>query len=289
MPDLIRSALRRLQPLASRAQGSTWILSYHLVEGGTGLAIDVSRGRFAEHLDALNEQAEVVALRALVRELRAGRGAMGAASPQASDAARCTAATDRPRVVLTFDDAFDNFYEVVLPLVLERSFAATLYVPPGFVNGDGNHPLYQPRFKHLLSMSWGQLREAAAAGIEIGSHTYRHTNLARLATPELVEELRRSQEEIEENLGVRPASVCYPEGFTTAQVCRVAARFYESGVVGGGRPVDRGSELLRLPRLPIRADMSAEALTEVLERSVCLEEWMADKVRRLRGRVVARS
>jgi len=260
-------------------------LGYHLVGAGTGLAIDVSRQRFAEHLDVLSSRAKVVGLRDVVLEVRTGRVSRG----------------ERPRVVLTFDDAFLNFYDVILPILLARSFLATLYVPPGFVNGDGNHPLYAQRFAHLGAMSWDQLREAVAAGVEIGSHTYRHTNLARLPKPELIDEFHRSQAEIEEKLGVRPASVCYPEGFVTGSVCRAAGRFYESAVVGAGRPVSlrrrRSSgdaptgagDLLRLPRLPVRADMNAETLAAVLEQSISLEEWAADKARRLRGRIVARS
>ena len=289
---MIRSALHRAQPLVGAWPGHTWILGYHLVGAGTGLVIDISRETFQEHLALLAERTHVISLRQLVRELRGG-GAAGAADAGLEAGAALT----RPRVVLTFDDAFSNFDEVILPVLLERSLPATLYVPPGFINGEGNHPFYNARFAHVRPMTWERLREAVGAGVEIGSHTYRHTNLARLAAPDLMREFRRAKEEIEERLGVGPASVCYPEGFVTKAVVRVAGRFHESGVVGGGRPVRlaptgrprRHEDLLCLPRLPIRADLSAETLLQVLDQSVFLEEWAADKARRLRARVVARA
>jgi len=251
----------------------TWVLGYHLVQGGTSLSIDVPRARFRDQLRLLSENAEIVPLSELTRQLRDG-----------------TAAVSQTQVVLTFDDAFLNFYEAVLPLLVENHLPATLFVPPGFINGDGNHPLYHPRFSHLRSMTWEQVRECAKAGVEIGSHTYRHTNLARLTAAELTQELAGSRQDIEEHSGVRPACVCYPEGFVNRSVVRAAAQFYECGVVGGGRAIRaaRREEMLCLPRLPVRADMTSEDLARVLGQSVYLEEWAADKVRRLRGRMAKR-
>jgi peptidoglycan/xylan/chitin deacetylase (PgdA/CDA1 family) len=279
---VLRSILREAQQFVPTATGQTWILSYHLVGGGTGLAIDIPRDAFVGHLDLLAEHAEVVALRQLVRELR-GVGTRAADGSSVRHG--------RPRVVLTFDDAFLNFYEKVLPLLIERSLPATLYVPPGFVNGEGNHPLYDPRFLGVRPMTWAQLGEASAAGIELGSHTYRHTNLVRLSDKELADELEKAQTEIDGRLGVRPSSVCYPEAFVTRRVVRAAARFYETGVTAGGKCVapPAKQDLMRLPRLPVMADTTAPALGAVLCQGIVLEEWAIDRVRRLRGRVVQRA
>ena len=274
-------ALKRVQPLVPRAAGGrTWILAYHLVEGGTGLLIDTRREDFISHLDMLRRETDVVSLRDFVGELRRGRGPANIGSERR-----------RPRVVLTFDDAFRNFYDTVMPLLVERSLPATLYVPPGFINGDGNHPLYAGRFAGIEPMTWDQLREALSAGVEIGSHTYRHTNLARLSTPSIVEEMVTAREEIERRLGVRPRSVCYPEGFFSKEVLRVAAGFYETGMTGGGLAIDPGRQrdLLRLPRLPILAGTTADELFGQLEQDICLDEWISARIRRLRGLAIRRA
>jgi peptidoglycan/xylan/chitin deacetylase (PgdA/CDA1 family) len=278
---VLRSILRGAQPLVPVSPGRTWILSYHLVGAKTGLAIDIPRGVFAAHLDLLTQHAEIVPLRRLVDELRRSEG--------------CSVHGDeapgrRTRVVLTFDDAFLNFYETVLPLLVERSLPVTLYVPPGFIDGDGNHPLYDPRFSDVRPMSWAQLGEASAVGVEIASHTYRHTNLVRLSLRDVAREFENALTEIEDRLGLRPSSVCYPESFVNRRVVKAAARFYESGVTAGGRCVAEPGkqDLMRLPRLPMVAGMEAETLGSILGQGVVLEEWAADRVRRLRARVVAR-
>jgi peptidoglycan/xylan/chitin deacetylase (PgdA/CDA1 family) len=278
---LLRSILRRAQRLVPASPGLTWILSYHLVNAETGLAIDLPRETFQEHFDLLAQRTEVVALRDVVREFRGGA--------TDRDAAVGVPGT-RPRVVLTFDDAFLNFYETVMPQLAERSLPATLFVPPGFINGDGNHPLYERRFEHLGPMSWDQLAEVSAEGVEIGSHTYRHTNLVSLSDEQLVGELSRAQTEIEDRLGVRASCVCYPEGFVTQRVARIAGRFHETGVTGGGTPIGPSSkqDLMRLPRLPMLAAMGADVLEGVLHQRMALEEWVADRARRVRGRAVKR-
>lgn len=266
---------RRMQRLAPQTAGHTWILGYHLVEGGSGLPIDTPRSDFIAQLDMLQAEAEIIPLRELVRDLRRGE----------------PASASRPRVALTFDDAFLNFFEVALPILAERGLTATLYVPPGFINGDGNNPLYTERFAHMRPMTWEQLGEAAATGIEIGSHTYRHTNLVRLPVTEVAAEMGRAQEEIERVLHMRPVSVCYPEGFFNDEVVRAASRFYESGIIGGGvaiKPEER-IDLLRLPRLPVLARDTVEELATVLRQGISLEQWASVPIRVVRGWRTARA
>lgn len=282
--EMIRGLLRIAQPLAGRSPGRTWLLGYHLVDGGTDLAIDISRKHFIDQLDLLSERADFISLRDLLGELNSD------SLRQKGDLCQFAESPGRPRVVLTFDDAFLNFYDVVLPLLVDRSLSATLYVPSGFISGDGDHPLSHPAFRDLPPMSWAQLHEAVTGGVEIGSHTHRHTNLAHLPVSILADELRRSQAEIEQGVGVRPRSICYPRGIVSTRVALAAGRFYASGVTGGGRSIgpSRHEDLLRLPRLPVRRDISPEAFVELLEQPVCLEEWAADKLRQVRARVAMR-
>jgi peptidoglycan/xylan/chitin deacetylase (PgdA/CDA1 family) len=66
-------------------------------------------------------------------------------------------------------------------------------------------PEYQP-------VTWPQIREMAAHGIEIGSHTCSHPRLS-LATREEVEyELSQSKHRLETELGREVMSFCYPHG-----------------------------------------------------------------------------
>lgn len=70
-------------------------------------------------------------------------------------------------------------------------------------------------------MTWGQVREMAAAGIEFGSHTVSHPILANLTEPQLRFELQESKRVLEEQLGRPCQAISYPVGGTSAFDIRV--------------------------------------------------------------------
>ena len=66
--------------------------------------------------------------------------------------------------------------------------------------------------KEYSAMTWEQVRSAHRAGIEIGSHTCTHPRLTRVDNKQLEDELKRSKEKIEYELGESVHSFCYPFG-----------------------------------------------------------------------------
>lgn len=255
---VLRSSLRLAQRLvpASNATG-TWVLAYHLVEGGTDSVVDLPLGEFLRQLDELaGDSFEVVPLSEVFGQ-NTGPGPT--------------------RVVLTFDDAFANFVDVVLPLLQERGLASTLFVPTAFVDGELASPLAGAA---LRSCSWDELRAASAAGVEIGSHTVTHRNFRRLGTADVRFELKESRARLEHELGTVVQSFCYPKAKWTLQTRRIVSQQYRRAVVGGGRPVGHSDSALSIPRLPIRR--SGPPLTEMLRQRVWLEEAVAARARQLR-------
>jgi peptidoglycan/xylan/chitin deacetylase (PgdA/CDA1 family) len=78
-------------------------------------------------------------------------------------------------------------------------------------------------------MTWEQIREMSAAGIEFGSHTVSHPILANVSEQRLQFELQESKRAIEEQLGLSCKAISYPVGGASAfdqRVVRIAA---ESG------------------------------------------------------------
>ena len=64
-------------------------------------------------------------------------------------------------------------------------------------------------------MTWEHARAWLAAGHEIGAHTFSHALLARVSPDEARWEMERSRGDLEEHLGLRQPSFCFPAGSTT--------------------------------------------------------------------------
>jgi peptidoglycan/xylan/chitin deacetylase (PgdA/CDA1 family) len=101
-------------------------------------------------------------------------------------------------VVLTFDDGYEDFYSVAWPLLQKHGFTATVYVISNMIGGQ--------------YMTWDQIRELHAAGIEIGAHTHNHRELNRLSEEAQQKEIQLSKEIIEREINAQVYSFCYPVG-----------------------------------------------------------------------------
>lgn len=71
-----------------------------------------------------------------------------------------------------------------------------------------------PRAPHAdcRPMSWDQLREMHAGGMEVGSHGVHHRMLAKMPRGEMAHELFESRRVLEAQLGVPPQVLSYPVG-----------------------------------------------------------------------------
>ncbi len=261
-----RGLLRAAQRLLPAERGGLTVLAYHLIGAGTGSPVDLPAALFRRQLDELAEHARPVDLASGVAAIGAGR------EPDDPAAAR------RPAVAVTFDDAYANFAAHAWPLLAERGIPATLFVPVGFLDGSCPAPIRGTG--HLPPIPWSELRELAAAGLAIGSHTWSHPDLTRLPDAQVRDELRRSRAALEERLGVPVTSFCYPRGLWSRRLEPRVGEVYELAVVGGGGRVrSRGLRPLCIQRVPLRADGPA-SLIPLLDAPVWLEERVADTVRR---------
>ncbi len=129
------------------------------------------------------------------------------------------------QVHATFDDAFRSSATVFPDLhrlgVSIQIFVCTKYALVGA-------PLAIPELagddpNQLATMNWDELREHAARGIAIGSHTVSHPHLTALSDEELRSELNESRREIEDRLRRPCDDLAYPYGEHDARV-RAAAR-----------------------------------------------------------------
>jgi peptidoglycan/xylan/chitin deacetylase (PgdA/CDA1 family) len=104
-------------------------------------------------------------------------------------------------VVLTFDDGGVDNYEVAFPILQEFGFTATFFVITG-PTGRGKEG----------QMTWDQLREMAAAGMSIQSHTVSHPDLRGVSKARLEAELVDSRQAIAAAIGEPSRVLSYPAG-----------------------------------------------------------------------------
>jgi peptidoglycan/xylan/chitin deacetylase (PgdA/CDA1 family) len=123
----------------------------------------------------------------------------------------------RKPIVLTFDDAYRNVYQVAWPLMRERAMTGTLCVVADHVGGSNewDQAKGMPR---LDLMDVAELKSLADAGWEIGSHGCRHLELAKADENQQRDEIFRSKSQLESLLGIAPEFYAYPHGSYTEPV-----------------------------------------------------------------------
>ncbi|MGW1196230.1 polysaccharide deacetylase family protein [Streptomyces sp. NPDC002536] len=139
-------------------------------------------------------------------------------------------------VLITFDDGYEGVHRYALPALAEHGFAATLFASTGWLRGE-----HDTGGALDLMLDWDQVRELAAAGIEIGGHSHTHPQLDQLPEERLAYEVERCRELITAELGRPPVSFAYPYGYSTRRVRGAvrAAGFSVSLAVGNGMAVRR--------------------------------------------------
>jgi len=83
-----------------------------------------------------------------------------------------------------------------------------------------------------LMMTWGELREMAAAGVDFGSHGCTHRILTNLQKDEIEHELVDSRNKIRENLEIEAKAFSYPNGDFDSTVLGMTAMAGYSFAVG---------------------------------------------------------
>jgi len=157
-------------------------------------------------------------------------------------------------VVITFDDGYQDFVIDAFPALHRYGFTATVFLATGRIQDT------PARIEGVDYLTWREVSELHAEGIEFGSHTVSHPDLRSLGPEEIDYEICFSKETIEDHLGIAVNSFSYPFAFPEED--RTFTRFLEDllknyGFTSGvstvlGRAENNDSRFF-LPRLPINS------------------------------------
>ena len=229
-----------------RVRARTLVLAYHNIlpdgEVVTGdLSLHLPQREFAHQLDAVAETHDVVSITEFAE----------------------TSISKRPRVVITFDDAYAGALTCGVDELVARGMPATIFVAPGLLgsvtwwdilaarsggvipdevrrraldlrgshaqkilDGDNAIPaaLRAPGISARIGTESQLLEAAGRPGITIGSHTWTHPNLSTLDDESLDAELSRPREWLQGRFRRVVPWVSYPYGLFTDSVKRAAER-----------------------------------------------------------------
>ena len=228
--------------------GAVPVLMYHsvsLVPRGPLRDLAVPPWRLAEQLAALVD---------------AGHRLVGL-----SAAADLIAAGGAERLVaVTFDDGYADFLRAALPVLADLGVTATLYPAVGHLGGPAT---WLGRHAGAVGplLTWAQVREVAAAGIEIGSHGLVHHPLDVLPAAQVRREVGESRDRLEQELGRLVRSFCYPHGYHNRRVrTAVAEAGHDTACEVGRRLYEPGDDRFAVPRLQPTPDHAGADLLQMV-------------------------
>jgi peptidoglycan/xylan/chitin deacetylase (PgdA/CDA1 family) len=132
---------------------------------------------------------------------------------------------DGPRVLITFDDGFEDFASGAAPIMRKHGFTGLNFVPTGRIGGDEAWVGANTPARPL--MSWSQVKALSDLGMEFGGHSVTHADLTRLKPSGLSEEISACAAELASRLGKPVKSFAAPYGHMNDAVRKALSNVYE--------------------------------------------------------------
>ncbi|TWH48454.1 peptidoglycan/xylan/chitin deacetylase (PgdA/CDA1 family) [Sporomusa sp. KB1] len=148
-------------------------------------------------------------------------------------------------VLITFDDGYEDNYQVAYPILQKYHFKATIFLITDFA---GNNSRY---------LTWQQIREMSDNGINFENHTLSHITLPKASDEEVYAQLVNSKQALEWRLGKKVEYLAYPGGKYDQRIIQLTkeAGYRAAFTVNFGRN-RMNSTMYTLNRIPIFGGVS---------------------------------
>ncbi|PIU24252.1 hypothetical protein COT12_01995 [Candidatus Berkelbacteria bacterium CG08_land_8_20_14_0_20_39_8] len=155
-------------------------------------------------------------------------------------------------IILTFDDGYSDAFDNVLPILEADNQIGTFYIISGFVGKEG-------------FLNTDQIKKMSEMGMEIGSHSVDHPNLATASPEKLSQELSNSKSLLEQIIGKKIIGFCYPSGDYNPEVEKAVenAGYLTSTTTNSGISTTKNDKF-SLPRLRIGPTTTNEKFMKIL-------------------------
>jgi len=153
-------------------------------------------------------------------------------------------------VIISFDDGYRDNYENAFPLLRKYGYTGIFFIFTQVIDTN-----------NVRFITWDMVKEMHQAGMEFGSHSYRHSDLSGRDVDFLVYEILGSKEAIEARIGEPVRFFSYPAGRYDDLAMRVveSANFWSAVTTQWGAE-QAYADRFELPRIRIRGNDTVDDL-----------------------------
>ncbi|MDD2823195.1 MAG: polysaccharide deacetylase family protein [Candidatus Daviesbacteria bacterium] len=157
-------------------------------------------------------------------------------------------------IILTFDDAYIDFYYNAYNILRQYGLSATVFVPTGLI---GN-PAY---------LTWPMIQEMHSSGlVSFEAHSVHHYHLASLAPDVVLQELQQSKKDLQDHLGINVNFMAYPYGETSPSVVSLVQKAGYIGAIGTwSNKIQSEGTIYNSPRLRISGSINIASFASLLQ------------------------
>src|SRR3989344_1592146 len=220
---LTAGALDRLVPLKT----NIFILCYHSIDNA-GWDFSVRPEEFKKQINYLADSYKFISLADLSAYLENKK------------------ATDEPSVAITFDDGYKD-------ILCIKSFLQSKNIKPTvFVFSDKKNVSRKELDTDKEFLAVDEIRELISAGWEVGCHTATHSDMRTLNSDQINDEVVKSKQNLEKELGIPVKYIAYPKGRYNSKVLDAVKKAgYKLGLTMDDMRINRETDPLKVPRIGV--------------------------------------